>query len=150
MGSRRRSLATYENKRSHSRMSLFAMIELTAIDIGKARCLLNLRVVAAAFLALAMSLGLPPGAAAVEWQILVVGNLTIFSCSSEADIGAQTTDCSNTVATWPCTDQVVTVERDGDVCTTREATAAEILALITGQEQMVDVMLAAGPQALYL
>ncbi len=119
------------------------MIESTAIDIGKARCLLNLRFVAAAFLALAMSLGLPLGAAAWELEIVVDGNTTIFRCTSAADFEAQTNDCSDNEAAWDCNGEVIAVERDElGGCITRLATAAESVTLITQQEQLVDIVLA--------
>ncbi len=126
-----------------------AMIELTAIDIGKARCLLNLRVVAAAFLALAMSFGLPLGAAAqglLNWELEIVvldGNTTYFRCNSAADFAAQTNDCSDNEATWDCNGEVIAVERDElGACITRVATLAETLVVIAGMEQIVDLILA--------
>ena len=119
------------------------MIELTAIDIGKARCLLNLRFVAAAFLALAMSLGLPLGAAAWELEIVVDGNTTIFRCTSAADFDAQTNDCSDNQAAWDCNGEVIAVQRDElGGCITRVGTVAESVTLITQQEQLVDIVLA--------
>ncbi len=124
------------------------MIELTAIDIGKARCLLNLRCVTAAFLALAMSLGLPLGAAAQgpsNWdlEIVVDGNTTYFRCNSAANLVAQTNDCSDNDAAWDCNGEVIAVQRDElGGCITRLATVAETLALITQQEQIVDLILA--------
>ena len=65
------------------------MTESTAIDIGKARCLLNLRSFAAAFLALAVSLGLPLGAVAQAdpiWDLetLVIDDYTTYCRSSSA------------------------------------------------------------------
>ncbi len=125
------------------------MIELTAIDFGKARCLLNLRSFAAAFLALSMSLGLPLGAAAQgqsNWDleiIVVDGNTTYFRCNSAADFGAQTNDCSDNQAAWDCNGEVVAVVRDElGGCITRVATLGETLAVTAAQEQIVDVILA--------
>lgn len=119
------------------------MIELTAIDIGKTRRLLGLRFVAAAFLALAMSLGLPLGAAAWELEIVVDGNTTIFRCTSAADFDVQTNDCSDNQAAWDCNGEVIAVQRDElGGCITRVATVGETLALITQQEQLVDILLA--------
>jgi hypothetical protein len=122
------------------------MIELTAINIGKARCLLNLRFVAAAFLALAMSLGLPLGAAAqgsgFVYEIVVDGNTTIFRCTSTADFKAQTNDCSDNQTAWDCNGEVIAVERDElGGCITRTATTAESVTLITQHEQLVDIIL---------
>ncbi len=125
------------------------MIELTAIDIGKARCLLNLRSFAAAFLALSMSLGLPLGAAAQgqsNWDLEIVvvdGNTTYFRCNSAADFGTRTNDCSDNNVAWDCNGEVVAVVRDElGGCITRVATLGETLAVTAAQEQIVDVILA--------
>lgn len=122
------------------------MMEKTAIDIEKARRLLNLRFVAAAFLALAMNLGLSLNAAAQspKWdlEIIVSGNITYFRCNSAANFEAQTNDCSDNQASWDCNGEVIAVEKDElGGCITRLATAGETLALITQQEQLVDIIL---------
>jgi hypothetical protein len=125
------------------------MVELAAIDIGKARCLLNLRFFAAAFLALAVSFGLPVGAAAQgqpDWDLEIVvvdSNTTIFRCNSEADFAANTNDCSDNQAEWDCNGEVIAVQRDElGGCATRFATAEETLTLVTQQEELVDIILA--------
>ena len=125
------------------------MIDLTAIDVGKARGLMNLRSFAATILALAMSLVLPLGAAAQEsrWDLEIVigedGNTTYFRCTSAADFAAQTNDCSDNQAAWDCNGEIIAVVRDElGGCNTRFATVAETLTLITQQEQLVDLLIA--------
>lgn len=122
------------------------MMEITEIYNKKAKFLSNLRFIATAFLALAMWFGLPAGAAAQAWDLEIVvvdGNTTIFRCNSAADFEAQTNDCSDNNAAWDCNGDVIVVERDElGGCITRLATVAETLALITQQEQLVDIILA--------
>ena len=122
------------------------MSEFTAIHIGKTKCLLNLRFVAAAFLALGMSLGLPLGAAAQVWELEIVvvdSNTTIFRCNSAAEFNAQTNDCSDNQAAWDCNGEIIAVERNElGGCFTRVATVAESVTLITQQEELVDIVLA--------
>lgn len=125
------------------------MIDLTAIDIGKARGLMNLRSFAATILALAMSLVLPLGAAAQEsrWDLEIVigedGNTTYFRCTSAADFAAQTNDCSDNQAAWDCNGEVIAVVRDElGGCNTRVATLAETLVVTAGMEKIVDLLIA--------
>ena len=104
---------------------------------------MDLRSFVVAFLALAMSLGLPLGAAAFELEIVVNENITIFRCTSAADLNARTNDCSDSQATWDCKGEIVAVERNElGGCNTRVATGIESVTLVTQQEELVDIVLA--------
>ncbi len=122
------------------------MIELTAIDFGKARCLLNLRSFAAAFLALSMSLGLPLGAAAqVVYEFMVAPDgLTLVRCTSPSPLTAFSNDCSdNTVRIICNSGEVIAVVRRelGGGCDTGIATGLQVLTLNEVQVLTVDTLI---------
>ncbi len=125
------------------------MIELTAIGIGKGRCLLNPRSFAPAFLALAMSLGLPLGAAAqVVYEFVVdpITNTTLVRCFSPVPlVGLSSYNCTGQDVRLDCNGEVTAVVQDltTGLCDTRPATGAETRVLITEHELVVDIIITA-------